>query len=80
MAVELDEDFVEARCNLGCLLAEEGERELAVAALEGALAHHPGYADAHYHLARPPTSEQVTKGVTGLRLIVVGRDAACPQA
>jgi tetratricopeptide (TPR) repeat protein len=52
MAVELDEDFVEARCNLGCLLAEEGERELAVAALEGALAHHPGYADAHYHLAR----------------------------
>ena len=52
MAVELDEDFVEARCNLGCLLAEEGERELAVAALEGALARHGEYADAHYHLAR----------------------------
>jgi tetratricopeptide (TPR) repeat protein len=52
MAVELDEDFVEARCNLGCLLAEEGEHELAVAALEGALARHGEYADAHYHLAR----------------------------
>ncbi len=52
MAIELDEDFVEARCNLGCLLAETGETELAVAALQGALAYHPHYADAHYHLAR----------------------------
>jgi len=52
MAVELDEDFVEARCNLGCLLAEEGEHDLAVAALEGALVRHAEYADAHYHLAR----------------------------
>ncbi|HPP54302.1 MAG TPA: tetratricopeptide repeat protein, partial [Thermoguttaceae bacterium] len=52
MAVELDEDFVEARCNLGCLLAETGEAELALAALQGALAYHPHYADAHYQLAR----------------------------
>lgn len=52
MAVELDENFVEARCNLGCLLAETGERELALAAFQGALAYHPHYADAHYHLAR----------------------------
>jgi tetratricopeptide (TPR) repeat protein len=52
MAVELDEDYVEARCNLGCVLAELGEEDLAAAALEGALAHHPDYADAHYHLAR----------------------------
>jgi tetratricopeptide (TPR) repeat protein len=52
MAIELDEDLVEARANLGCVLAEQGERELAVAALEGALAMHPDYADAHFHLAR----------------------------
>ncbi len=52
MAVELDEDYVEARANLGCVLAETGQRELAVAAFEGALRYHAGYADAHYHLAR----------------------------
>ncbi|MEN6452566.1 MAG: tetratricopeptide repeat protein [Thermoguttaceae bacterium] len=52
MAIELDEDYVEARANLGCVLAETGERELAVAAFEGALRHHPDYADVHYHLAR----------------------------
>jgi Flp pilus assembly protein TadD len=51
MAIELDEDYVEARANLGCVLAELGQRELAVAALEGALAFHAEYADAHYHLA-----------------------------
>ncbi len=51
-AIELDEDYVEARANLGCLLAESGQSELAVAALEGALAYHPDYTDAHYHLAR----------------------------
>ncbi len=52
MAVELDEDYVEARANLGCVLAELGERELAVSAFQGALAFHDDYADAHYHLAR----------------------------
>jgi tetratricopeptide (TPR) repeat protein len=52
MAVELDEDYVEARANLGCVLAELGQRELAVAAFEGALAYHGDYADAHHHLAR----------------------------
>ena len=52
MAIELDEDFVEARANLGCVLAETGRRELAVAAFEGALAFHEDYADVHYHLAR----------------------------
>jgi tetratricopeptide (TPR) repeat protein len=51
-AIELDEDFVEARANLGCVLAELGQSELAVAAFQGALALHPEYADAHYHLAR----------------------------
>jgi tetratricopeptide (TPR) repeat protein len=52
MAVELDEDYVEARANLGCVLAETADRELAVAAFEGALRYHPDYADVHYHLAR----------------------------
>jgi tetratricopeptide (TPR) repeat protein len=52
MAIELDEDFVEARANLGCVLAETSQRELAVAAFEGALRFHSDYADVHYHLAR----------------------------
>jgi DNA-binding transcriptional MerR regulator len=52
MAIELDENYVEARANLGCVLAELGERELAAAAFQGALAFHPDYADAHYHLDR----------------------------
>ncbi len=52
MAIELDEDYVEARANLGCVLAEQGQRELGIAALEGALSYHADYADAHYHLAR----------------------------
>ena len=52
MAVELDEDYVEARANLGCVLAEMGQLELAIAAFEGALRYHGDYADVHYHLAR----------------------------
>jgi tetratricopeptide (TPR) repeat protein len=52
MAVELNEDYVEARANLGCVLAETGQRELAVAAFQGALRYHGDYPDAHYHLAR----------------------------
>ncbi|MBA61551.1 MAG: O-linked GlcNAc transferase [Planctomycetaceae bacterium] len=52
MAIELDENYVEARVSLGCVLIDTGELELAVAALFGALKYHPDYADAHYHLAR----------------------------
>ena len=52
MAVELDEDYVEARANLGCVLAETGQHDLAIAAFEGALRYHGDYADVHYHLAR----------------------------
>lgn len=52
MAVELDEDYVEARANLGCVLAELGEAELAIAAFYGTLRSHPDYPDVHYHLAR----------------------------
>jgi len=52
MAIELDENFVEARANLGCVLAESGQHELAVAAFEGALRYHGDYPDVHYHLAR----------------------------
>ncbi|MFN9985489.1 MAG: tetratricopeptide repeat protein, partial [Pirellula sp.] len=51
-AVEIDEDFVEARANLGCVLAELGQIELAIAAFEGALARDDRYPDVHYHLAR----------------------------
>jgi tetratricopeptide (TPR) repeat protein len=52
VAIELDEDFVEARSNLGCVLDELGEAALAQAAFRGALEYHPDYADAHYHLAK----------------------------
>jgi tetratricopeptide (TPR) repeat protein len=52
MAIELDEDFVEARANLGCVLYELGEVELAIAAFQGALRFHADYPDVHYHLAR----------------------------
>ncbi|MDG2384181.1 MAG: tetratricopeptide repeat protein [Pirellulaceae bacterium] len=51
-AVELDENYVEARANLGCVLSETGELELAIAAFQGALRSHPDYPDVHYHLAR----------------------------
>ncbi|MBI1903084.1 MAG: tetratricopeptide repeat protein [Planctomycetia bacterium] len=52
MALEIDEEHIEARLNLGCVLAELGDRELAVAAFTGALRQHADYPDAHYHLAR----------------------------
>lgn len=51
-AIELDEDYVEARANLGCVLSELGETDLAMAAWSGALAFHPDYADVHLHLAK----------------------------
>lgn len=51
-AIELDEEFVEARANLGCVLAELDQPELAIAAFQGALEHHPDYSDVHFHLAR----------------------------
>lgn len=52
MAIEIDENHLEARANLGCVLAELGEQELAVAAFRGALSIHSQYPDVHYHLAR----------------------------
>ena len=51
-ALELDGEHLEARVNLGCVLVDLGEYELAVAALQGALEQHEAFADAHYHLAR----------------------------
>jgi tetratricopeptide (TPR) repeat protein len=50
-AVELDADHLEARSSLGCVLAELGEHELALAALDGVLRQQPDYADAHWHIA-----------------------------
>ena len=51
-AIELDEEFVEARANLGCVLTELGQDELAVAAFQGALEFHTHFPDVHFHLAR----------------------------
>lgn len=50
-AIELDEGFIEARTNLGCVLAETGRHELAIAAFQGVLSLHEDCPDAHYHLA-----------------------------
>ncbi|MEZ6138035.1 MAG: tetratricopeptide repeat protein [Pirellulaceae bacterium] len=52
MAIELDPGLVEAQANLGCVLAESGQLELAIAAFEGALQQFSDYADVHFHLAR----------------------------
>ena len=52
MAIELDEDFVEARVNLGIVLGELGDIPLAVSALEGAISYHGDYAEAYFHLAQ----------------------------
>jgi tetratricopeptide (TPR) repeat protein len=52
MAIELDENYVEARANLGCVLAELGQPELAISAFQGALKYHRDFPDVHFHLAR----------------------------
>ena len=52
MAVEFDETFVEARANLGCVLVELEQFDLAISSFEGALDHHSDYPDVHFHLAR----------------------------
>lgn len=51
MAIELDDEYDEARINLGCVLLELGDPDTAVAAFRGALEANPDLADAHYHLA-----------------------------
>lgn len=52
MALELDEELVEARLSLGCVLIELNQLDLAEAAFRGTLRYHPHYADGHYFLAR----------------------------
>ncbi len=52
MALEVNPDLVEARANLGCVLVELGQLDLAVAAFEGTLSQYDAYADVHYHMAR----------------------------
>ena len=51
MAIEQDEEYDEARVNLGCVLLELGDVTMAADAFRGALAGNPQLADAHYHLA-----------------------------
>nr|MCU0716572.1 O-linked GlcNAc transferase [Pirellula sp.] len=60
-AIELDEDFLEARVNLGCVLAETGATTLAIAAFQGALVKDDRYPDVHYHLARCLDEEKQTE-------------------
>lgn len=50
MAIEQDDEFVEARANLGCVLAELGCDDLAASAFRGALKYHPEYAEVRFHL------------------------------
>jgi tetratricopeptide (TPR) repeat protein len=52
LAVELDDGFIEARANLGCVLVELCELEAARAEFEKALRIHPDYPDVHFHLAK----------------------------
>lgn len=51
VAVELDHNYIEAWTQLGCLHEESGQLEHSAEAFQIALAAHPEYADAHYHLA-----------------------------
>ncbi|MEL6896321.1 MAG: tetratricopeptide repeat protein, partial [Planctomycetota bacterium] len=51
-AIETDDTFVEARASLGCVLAELGRHDLAIATFRGALSLYPDYADVHYNLAQ----------------------------
>lgn len=50
-AVEQDCDYLEAWTQLGCVLAETDDADAATDAFRIALELHPGYADAHWHLA-----------------------------
>ncbi|MEM7475165.1 MAG: hypothetical protein AAF483_09255 [Planctomycetota bacterium] len=52
MALEIDPNLLEARANLGCVLAECHQLDLAIAAFEGALEQYSDYADVHFHMAR----------------------------
>ena len=64
-AIELDEDFIEARANLGCVLAEAGQTLLAIAAFQGALSRDDRYPDVHYHLAK--CLDEVSEGEQAVR-------------
>ncbi|PQO44902.1 tetratricopeptide repeat protein [Blastopirellula marina] len=52
VAIELEPEMIEARANLGCVLAETGQLVEAVSALRAAIEVYEDYCDAHYHLAR----------------------------
>ena len=50
--LEMDENHLEARANLGRVLARLGEYDEAIAALEGTLQTHPGYVEARFELGK----------------------------
>ncbi len=52
MSVEIDETFIEAYANLGCLLLELNDLNAAKSAFETSLQYHPDYPDVHFHLAK----------------------------
>ena len=52
-ALELDADLLDARVNLGRLLTNQGELDLAIAAFRGAIQQQPDFADAHYFSPKP---------------------------
>lgn len=74
MAIEIEEDYVEARANLGCVLAELGDLPLAIEAFRGALAFHPDYADVHFHLGI--ALRRIGKEPEGVMHLKIFRDLA----
>ncbi|PQO32470.1 tetratricopeptide repeat protein [Bremerella cremea] len=52
VVIEQEPEMIEARANLGCVLAETGQLVEAVSALREAIEVYDDYCDAHYHLAR----------------------------
>jgi tetratricopeptide (TPR) repeat protein len=80
MAVELNPELVEARANLGCVLAEMGQLDLAIAAFEGTLDQYEGYADVHYHLARALDETKQHTRATGHWLRFLELSPASPWA
>ncbi len=60
-ALELNPDLVEARANLGCVLSDMGQIDLAIAAFEGTLSQYEEYADVHYLLARALEDTQASE-------------------
>ena len=51
ITIEFDDEFVEAWTQLGCLLADDGQKQQALDCLMRAIEIHPDFPDAHWHAA-----------------------------